>query len=1131
MIIPINRRFVSRKVMSNRSINPERLLLESEKYLDEAHDAYANRDLPKAEHYLFLAADRMERLLPVSPPELVEARLKAVEEIGDFIEQIRGEIKNGAPIVQIDHETPADSKKQATRPGSERPLFSVEEKPAIKLDDVAGMDSLKELIRTKLIYPARDPETTRRYGVKRGAGILLYGPPGTGKSMIARAIAGEFDAAFISIKASDVLDCLYGQTEKNIAALFTQARKYPSAVVFIDELDGLGADRDNSDSHMRRFINQLLVELQGFSGNLDNLIVMGATNKPWLLDKALIRSGRLDEMFYVPLPDEATRREIWRLNLENKIKDGTVDIDALTGVSEGLSGADIARVCAKANTEAYRKAVQTREEVPITQADLLRFFPREPAQLHRAELAQLESFGRLYDRNLIFGPTQSRQENPARLCWDQAADVEAFWKVIFTVLPSQNGTSSEVAHLCQGKDFAFMAGWLAKVLQLRADPKAKCIEPICLDDFQRALEQRDEIVEVIVPISRQRDVSSEAATKPLDQGAEGRAHAGLNVLDRPTLQQSGGGKPAAVPPAERSDVQVPEILAIGQDLIQEFGQGLGPAERKAALDALYKVAEQCPSLGQFDSTAFVTVILELQDRAEAGQSAAKTEILSAEFAGGNSLVSEPDRMLAMKIISEHRRALGDSWKGFVDEIRAAKELNLDEFRQRVGAVAEEQTRRHEKAEFERLFEERKPFMDAALIAEIEAALASGQADIGELSKKIGAKSYEHFVWHVLEAAAEELSVSGRRAQKLNRKAFRKITRQRLTPTHESARNLLHWLDKMLRTAEDENRRKSQHKSSAAAALTDVKELIIPPGLVDFSDVAGMSRLKDQLEDAMDLCLDPRKREVYLRKTGHDPLTVAMLLYGAPGTGKSFMALAAAGEFAQKFNFTVMHVPHDAIRGLHYTRKLTRIREVFELARKSAPTLVVWDEFDELATPPRFSGRKYDAEVCATLKQEFEGAVQCDKIVLHLATSNHPWQVDPALLRDGRIGSHVHVLPPDMEARKEFWMLFTENAEVADDLDFNLLACRTEGMTVAEIREIYKAVSADVVRAVMQGNSERKFENADFEAQIEKHPPRHFRTWIAEAAASFKGRYASQRELFPALVKDIECLIQQPIRNP
>ena len=194
--------------MNKVSINPERLHSESEKYLGEAHDAYAGNDLAKAQEYLFLAADRLKELIPVSPTELIESRVKAVEGIGDFIEQIQGEIGNGSTFKGADHAASADSKKSAIRPGSERPLFSVEEKPAIKLSDVAGMDTLKEHIRAKLTYPLRDPALAAKYGIKRGVGILLYGLPGTGKSMFARAIAGEFEAAFIYVKVSDILDCL-----------------------------------------------------------------------------------------------------------------------------------------------------------------------------------------------------------------------------------------------------------------------------------------------------------------------------------------------------------------------------------------------------------------------------------------------------------------------------------------------------------------------------------------------------------------------------------------------------------------------------------------------------------------------------------------------------------------------------------------------------------------------------------------------------------------------------------------------------------------------------------------------------------------------------------------------------------
>lgn len=1107
--------------MGIASVNTERLLVNSEKYLDEANTAYVKGDLGRTEEYLFLAADRLVQLIPFSPAELVEARAKTLEEIGDFIEQVQAEKAQPAEVVTLQGNE-GDVRTGSPSATPERPLFFVEEKPPVKLKDVAGMSSLKELIRAKLIYPLRDPETTKKYCVKRGAGILLYGPPGTGKSMIARAIAGEFDAAFISIKASDVLDCLYGQTEKNIAALFAQAKKYPAAVIFLDELDGLGADRDSSDSHMRRFINQLLIELQGFSGSLDNIIVLGATNKPWLLDKALIRSGRLDEMFHVPLPDEETRREIWRLNLDGKIKDASVDIETLTVSSGGLSGADIAGICAKANTKAYRRAIQSGAEVPMTQADLLRFFPREPALLHKAELEQLKAFARLYDRNELHSGNGQPTADLHPLCWDQPADVEAFWRLIFAALPTRNGTWAEVAALCQGMDFARMATLLPIVLRSRANATAKIIEPITAEDFRKALDEVNKLA--IPPATNPTTGEAEAAIAPNPKRSE-ESSSGSPV----TMQGTASGQEEAGPTAASGE-HVPEILKRGEELLEEFGVGLGKEDRRAALDCLYQEAGRCQALNQFDETAFVARVLEIHEAAEKRRAQQEVEASTAEptVLPLPPVLSQTDQLAAMKILSEFRPKLGEAWKGFVDEIRNARELNLDELRQRVQAIAEEQQKQRERAELERLFQERKPFLEAELVAEIESALAGEQAVIPELAQKIQDKSYEHFVGQILDEALHQLGFDPQRSRKLKRKAFRKITRQRLQVTRESAVNLVRWLDKRLRLLEAEHSRKSQRASSAADVVTDVNELIIPPGLVDFSDVAGMARMKDQLEDAMDLCLDPRKRELYLRKTGHDPLTLAMLLYGAPGTGKTFMARAAAGEFAQKFNFTVMHVPHDAIRSLHYTKKLTRIREIFELAKKRAPTLVVWDEFDELATPPRFSGRKYDADVCATLKQEFEGAIQSDKIVLHLATSNHPWQVDPALLRDGRIGAHVHVLPPDFEARKEFWLLFTENAEIADDLDFDQLTRLTEGMTIAEIREVYKAVSAEVIRAVMRGDTERKFQNDDFLRQIAKQPPRHFKTWLAEGEAAFRGRYTCQRDLFPDLLKDIEVCQQKAV---
>jgi SpoVK/Ycf46/Vps4 family AAA+-type ATPase len=471
--------------MSSSPPITERLLEELECYLDEAHKAYTRRNLASAEDYAMLAADRLRQLAEQGPAELIESRAQAMDQIVDFVEMVRSDATAEDGRSDTAHEKSHGS--AADSAAAEHPRFEVQEKPDLKLDDVAGMNSLKELIRGKLIYPLCDPDMTALYGVKSGGGILLYGPPGTGKSMIARAIAGEFDAAFISVKSSDLLDSLYGQTEKNIAALFKQAREYTSAVIFIDEIDAVGGNRDSSDSHMRRFVNQLLQEMQGFTDGLETALLLCATNKPWLLDTALIRSGRIDEMFYVALPDDATRREIWELSLHNKITDDSIDIDVLTARSAGLSGADIAGICENVNCAAFRKAVERGEEVPTTQASLLSRFPQNPERRHASDLEKLGEFARLHDRNSDVIPEISANGmRPSPLCWNSPTDLETFWRALLSALPTEGDLTAELAKNCAGLNFEEMCRLLAVAVEARLDLEAKTVQPLRAMDFVRA---------------------------------------------------------------------------------------------------------------------------------------------------------------------------------------------------------------------------------------------------------------------------------------------------------------------------------------------------------------------------------------------------------------------------------------------------------------------------------------------------------------------------------------------------------------------------------------------------------------------------------------------------------------------
>ena len=184
------------------------------------------------------------------------------------------------------------------------------DRPPLSFQDVAGLEELKEEIRMKIVYPARHPRLYEAYGRKPGGAMLLYGPPGCGKTHLARAAAGELQAAFISIGINDVLDMWLGLLEKNLHDLFEQARIHRPSVLFIDEVDALGSSRhDQRLAGGRQLINQFLSELDGVDSDNEGVLILAATNAPWHLDPAFRRPGRFDRMLFVAPPDVDARRE------------------------------------------------------------------------------------------------------------------------------------------------------------------------------------------------------------------------------------------------------------------------------------------------------------------------------------------------------------------------------------------------------------------------------------------------------------------------------------------------------------------------------------------------------------------------------------------------------------------------------------------------------------------------------------------------------------------------------------------------------------------------------------------------------------------------------------------------------
>ncbi len=245
------------------------------------------------------------------------------------------------------------------------------EKPKLNFAHVGGMDSVKDEIRRKIIFPLQNPEIFKAYGKKLGGGVLLYGPPGCGKTLLARATAGEIKAAFLSIGIHQILDMWIGNSEKRMHELFESARRHAPAVLFFDEVDALAADRnDLRGSAGRTLINQFLAELDGNVGDNDGLLILGATNAPWHLDPAFRRPGRFDRILFVPPPDEPARQAVVEVMAKDKPV-ATLDAARVAAKTKDFSGADLKAVFDITIERLMERAMKDGRVVPISTSELL----------------------------------------------------------------------------------------------------------------------------------------------------------------------------------------------------------------------------------------------------------------------------------------------------------------------------------------------------------------------------------------------------------------------------------------------------------------------------------------------------------------------------------------------------------------------------------------------------------------------------------------------------------------------------------------------------------------------------------------------------------------------------------------
>ena len=231
--------------------------------------------------------------------------------------------------------------------------------PNISWDDIGGLDEARDKLREGVELPLKHPEAFRRLGIRPAKGFLLYGPPGTGKTLLAKATARESEANFIATKSSDLLSKWYGESEQQIARLFARARQVAPTVIFIDELDSLVPARGGGLGEPQvteRVVNTILAEMDGLE-ELNNVVLIGATNRPNLIDPALLRPGRFDELVYVGTPDTAGRRRILAIHTKAMPLAKDVDLESLAQRTERFTGADLEDMVRRAGLTALRRGL------------------------------------------------------------------------------------------------------------------------------------------------------------------------------------------------------------------------------------------------------------------------------------------------------------------------------------------------------------------------------------------------------------------------------------------------------------------------------------------------------------------------------------------------------------------------------------------------------------------------------------------------------------------------------------------------------------------------------------------------------------------------------------------------------
>ncbi|MCL1901291.1 MAG: ATP-binding protein [Firmicutes bacterium] len=361
-------------------------------YYDEGMSAYTKGDFSVSREYMLKAAEMCSDLATQYPTADMRAEFKKKGE--DILKFIRTNLVV-RPKEEVVSGGNAPSQKADNLESAFEPMPKDQFK--VKLTDIAGLEEVKETIKKRLILPLKKPEVYKEYGVTAGGAILMYGPPGTGKTMIAKAVASESDVNFFYVPSDKLVDKYVGETEKKIAALFDKVRKNLPAVLFFDEFDTIASERSADDKVAKMTVAALLTQIDGLGNDTRDMLLLAATNTPWLIDGAVLSRCK---NLYLPLPDAEARATIFHIHLKKNLKKKDIDYVLLADQTEGLSGRDISKICEEIRLNLASRCIETGDAQICTMDDLLEEI-RAAKKRPRPNLRMFETYNKEHSKDML----------------------------------------------------------------------------------------------------------------------------------------------------------------------------------------------------------------------------------------------------------------------------------------------------------------------------------------------------------------------------------------------------------------------------------------------------------------------------------------------------------------------------------------------------------------------------------------------------------------------------------------------------------------------------------------------------------------------------------------------------------